>query len=232
MYTSGAREFRASIHVWLLRRVEPRPRSPEGLVVKVLVIGATGVIGRAVVEALSARHDVLQAGHSSGDLRVDITDTASIERLMTDTGQIDAVVSAAGVMHVGPLAEMTEEQMQLGVLNKLLGQINVARVAIPRLNDGGSITLSSGLAARFHRPGWSVLSAVNAGLEAFGRSAATDVPRGIRVNIVSPGAVLETLKRYGIQHLNIGTPAAEVALAYVRFVEGTETGVVADTGRI
>lgn len=63
---------------------------------KVLVIGATGIIGRAVVEALSARHDVLQAGHSSGDLRVDITDTASIERLMTDTGQIDAVVSAGG----------------------------------------------------------------------------------------------------------------------------------------
>ena len=190
------------------------------------------MIGRAIVAALAPRHDVLEAGHSTGKLRVDITDTGSIEALFSDVGMIDAVVSAAGEMHVGPFTEMTEEQMRLGVLHKLLGQINVARLALPWLNDGGSITLSSGLASRSHRPGWAVLSAVNAGLEAFGRSAAVDVPRGIRVNVVSPGGVRETMHRYGVNDPKAGTPAADVAIPYVRFVEGTETGQVADVGGI
>jgi NAD(P)-dependent dehydrogenase (short-subunit alcohol dehydrogenase family) len=199
---------------------------------RVLVVGATGTIGQAVADALSDRHEVLKVGHRSGDLRVDITETASIERLFASVGRVDALVSAAGSIHVGPFAEMTEEQMRIGVMNKLLGQINLARLAIGMLSDGGSITLSSGLASRAHRPGWAVLSAINAGLEAFGRSAATDVPRGIRVNVVSPGFVLETVARRPGARIEAAIPAAEVARAYVRSVEGGETGAVLDAGRI
>lgn len=198
---------------------------------KVLIIGATGTIGRAVAEALSGRHDVVRVGHSSGDLRADITDPASLERLFANVGRVDAVVSAAGVMHVGPLEKMSENDMKLGVMDKLMGQIRVARLALPSLEDGGSITLSSGLASRIYNPGWAVLAAVNAGLEAFGKAAAVDLPRGIRINIVSPGRVLETMKAWGWDS-SIGTPAAEVALAYARLVEGKETGTVVDVGRV
>ena len=134
-------------------------------------------------------------------------------------------------MHVGPLEEMTEEEMKLGLMDKLMGQIRVARLALPALADGGSITLSSGLASRIHRPGWSVLAAVNAGLETFGKAAAVDLPRGIRINIVSPGGVSETMHGAGWD-TSLGTPAAEVALAYVRLVEGQETGAVVDVGRV
>jgi len=198
---------------------------------KVLVIGATGTIGRAVADALSGTHDVVRVGHSSGDLRTDIRDPASLEQLFSHVGRVDAVVSAAGVMHVGPLEEMTEEEMKLGLMDKLMGQIRVARLALPALADGGSITLSSGLASRIHRPGWSVLAAVNAGLETFGKAAAVDLPRGIRINIVSPGGVSETMHGAGWD-TSLGTPAAEVALAYVRLVDGQETGAVVDVGRV
>ena len=198
---------------------------------KILIIGATGTIGRAVADELSGRHDVIRVGHSSGDLRADITDPASLEQLFSNVGPVDAVVSAAGVMYVGPLEKMTEDEMKLGVMDKLMGQIRVARLALPALADGGSITLSSGLASRIYRPGFSVLAAVNAGLEAFGKATALDLPRGIRINIVSPGGVTETMKALGWDS-SIGTPAAEVALAYAGLVEGKETGTVVDVGRV
>ena len=201
---------------------------------KVLVIGSTGTIGRAVADALTARHDVLRVGHSSGDLRMDITDPASIKRLLASTGHVDALVSAAGMAYIGPLADMTREQLRLGVEDKLLGQISLAQLAINAVNDGGSITLSSGLASRTHRPGWSVLSAVNAGLEAFARSAATEMPRKIRINVVSPGVVLETIATLPQPNpfRDAATPVAEIALAYARSVEGRDSGCVIDTGRI
>ena len=201
---------------------------------KVLIIGSTGTIGRAVADALSARHEVIRVGHSSGDLRVDITDPASIKRLFASTGRVDALVSAAGRAAIGSLADMTHEQLRLGVEDKLLGQISLARLAISAVNDGGSITLSSGLASRTQRPGWSVLSAVNAGLEAFARSAATEMPRQIRINVVSPGVVLESIAKLPQPnpYLDAATPVAEIALAYVRSVEGRDAGCVIDTGRI
>ena len=46
---------------------------------RLLIIGSTGTIGQAVVQALSVRHDVVKVGHSSGDLRVDISSTDSIK---------------------------------------------------------------------------------------------------------------------------------------------------------
>ena len=201
---------------------------------KILIIGATGTIGRAVADNLAARHEVLRAGHSSGDLRVDINDAASIAALFATVGQVDALISTAGRVHVGPFATMTDAQTRLGILDKLFGQINLTRLALPFITDGGSITLSSGLASRLYRPGFSVLSAVNAGLEAFGRSGATDMPRGIRLNIVSPGAVRETMAAMpgGAAMLATAMPAAEVALAYVRLAEGKETGAVVDAGQI
>ena len=129
---------------------------------------------------------------------------------------------------------MTCEQLRLGADDKLLGQISLARLAVGSVNDGGSITLSSGLASRTHRPGWSVLSAVNAGLEAFVRSAATEMPRKIRTNVVSPGVVLESIAPLPQPNpfMDAATPVAEIALAYVRSVEGHDTGCVLDTGRI
>ena len=202
---------------------------------KVLIIGATGVIGSAIAKGLSDKHEVIRVGHSSGDLRVDITDTNSMTQLFKTVGRVDAVVSAAGEMYTGPLETMTEEQMKFGFMHKLLGQLNVARLAIPFLNDGGSITLSSGLASRIHRPGWSVLSSVNIGIEIFSTVAALEMPRGTRINVVSPGAVTETLARWGGSAplpISIGTPAAEVALAYIGLVEGTANGTVVDVGGV
>jgi NAD(P)-dependent dehydrogenase (short-subunit alcohol dehydrogenase family) len=70
---------------------------------------------------------------------------------------------------------------------------------------------------------------VNAGLEAFVRSGARDLRRGLRMNAVSPGWVAETVAELGMDAAQ-GTPAAEVARGYVAAVEGTMTGEILRAG--
>jgi NAD(P)-dependent dehydrogenase (short-subunit alcohol dehydrogenase family) len=56
-------------------------------------------------------------------------------------------------------------------------------------------------------------------------AAAVELPRGIRLNAVSPGWVRESLAELGLDPAG-GTPARDVALAYVRAVEGSMQGRV------
>ena len=133
---------------------------------KIIVIGASGTIGRAVSEELSQRHDVIRVGRTRGDYQVDITSQESVEALFAQTGEVDAIVSTTGNLHFGPLSTMTDSQFNLGLQDKLLGQIRLALVGQHFLGDGGSITLVSGIVAllrasmpRRSTPVWKALSA-------------------------------------------------------------------------
>ncbi len=90
---------------------------------KIIVIGASGTIGRAVSEELSQRHEVIRVGRTRGDYQVDITSQESVEALFAQTGEVDAIVSTTGNLHFGPLSTMTDSQFNLGLQDKLLGQI-------------------------------------------------------------------------------------------------------------
>ncbi len=136
---------------------------------KIIVIGASGTIGRAVSEELSQRHEVIRVGRTRGDYQVDITSQESVEALFAQTGEVDAIVSTTGNLHFGPLSTMTDSQFNLGLQDKLLGQIRLALVGQHFLRDGGSITLVSGIVAqepiaqgsmpRRSTPVWKALSA-------------------------------------------------------------------------
>jgi len=193
---------------------------------RILVIGAHGTIGREIVKALSAEHEVLSASRSGSDIQVDITDPASIRAMYERIGNLDAVISAAGSGAWKPLAELTDDDFALSLRYKLMGQVNVVRYGLAQVSDGGSITTTSGILARSPMPGGAAISLVNCGLEGFTRAAALEAPRGIRVNVVSPPWVTETLIEMGSTDLSHGLPAATVAQAYVRSVLGNETGQV------
>ncbi|HYW02466.1 MAG TPA: short chain dehydrogenase [Gammaproteobacteria bacterium] len=197
---------------------------------KVLVIGGTGTIGRAVVTALQSRHDVIAAGHTGGDPRVEITSASSLRSLFRRVGALDAVVCSAGPARFGSLEQLRDEDFTFAVGHKLLGQVGVSRAALAVLRDGGSITLTSGILAGEPVAGSSAISMVNAGVEGYARAAALELPRNIRINVVSPPWVRETLVARGMEP-DAGLPAASVARAYVDSVEGTATGRILDARR-
>lgn len=193
---------------------------------RILVIGATGTIGREIVKALAPQHEVIAASRSGSDVSVDIRDVASIRDLYAHVGRVDAVISAAGSGAWKPLAELTDEDFAISLGYKLMGQVNVVRYGFASVNDGGSITTTSGVLSQSPMAGSGAISLVNAGLEGFTRAAALEAPRNIRVNVVSPPWVTETLIAMGSTDLSHGLPAATVAQAYVRTVMGKETGQV------
>ena len=197
---------------------------------KIILIGASGTIGQAVTQALIARHQVVPVGHTHGAYQVDLASPESIQQLFAAVAPFDAVVSAAGMARFGPLETLTEADFQLSLANKLMGQVNLVRLGLRSMQDGGSFTLTSGVLAQEPMPGSAAISLVNAGLEGFVRAAALEMPRGIRLNVVSPPWVRETLLAMGQDSAN-GLPAAQVATAYVESVESHRHGEVIDARR-
>lgn len=192
---------------------------------RILIVGASGTIGQAVSAALSGRHELVLASRSRSHERVDIADPASIRGLFSRVGRVDGVVSTAGETAWKPLAELTDEDFAFSVRSKLIGQVNLVRAGVAAVGDNGSFTLTSGILATHPTPGGAAISMVNAGVDAFARAAALELPRGIRVNVVSPPWVSETLVAMG-RDPSGGLPAADVARSYVESIEGKQTGSV------
>jgi NAD(P)-dependent dehydrogenase (short-subunit alcohol dehydrogenase family) len=192
---------------------------------RILVVGATGVIGRAIVAALKGEHEVITASRKSSQEHVDISKADSIRQLFSRLDKVDAIVSAVGSAAFKPLADLTDEDFAFSLSNKLMGQVNIVRFGLPSVRDGGSITLTSGTLSQNPVPGSAAVSLVNAGIEGFVRAAALDAGKKARINVVSPGWVSETLAAMG-RDPKTGVPANVVARAYVQSVTGRQTGAV------
>ncbi|MBK5539467.1 short chain dehydrogenase [Pseudomonas sp. TH05] len=198
---------------------------------KILLIGAHGTIGSAVDHELSQRHEVIRIGRTSGELQVDISDSASIRRLFEQTGKFDALISATGRVTFAPLGDMSADDFTLGLENKLMGQVNLLLIGREFANDGASFTLTSGILNRDPIRTGASAALVNGAIDGFVRSAALELPRGLRINAISPTVVQEAMGSYapyfrGFKPVN----AAEVALAYAKSVEGLQTGQVYQVG--
>jgi len=194
---------------------------------KVIVIGANGAVGKAAVDELSARHEIISVGRSSGDIQADIEDVDSIRAMYQQAGKVDAVVSAVGHGHFGAVHEMTSEQFMKGINHKLLPQVNLVLEGFDFINDGGSFTLTSGVLNRDPIPGGSCAAAANGALDGFVLGAAVDMPRGIRINAVSPEVLEVSRQKYdGFFRGHIHVSSADVGLAYSKAVEGCLTGQV------
>ncbi|HTR11915.1 MAG TPA: short chain dehydrogenase [Roseiarcus sp.] len=197
---------------------------------RILIIGASGVLGRAIVAELAPRHEIVTAGSTSGDVRIDIADPANIVEGVRTAGALDAVACAAGAVNFTPFsaikpAPIEQSAYGLGLANKLMGQVNLALAARDHLNDGGSITLISGVTADAPIAAGSSASMVSGALHSFVMTAAVEMPRGLRINVVSPTLFDESLESFGPFFRGFDTvPVARAARAFSRSIEGLETG--------
>ncbi len=194
---------------------------------KILVIGGTGTIGQGIVDELSKYHEVIVASLNQSDVKVDISSEASIQAMYKTVGKVDAVVSAAGKVQFIPFDEFTAQGYRVGLMNKLMGQVNLVTIGLDYLNDKGSFTLTSGVLNRDPIKTGSSASMVNGALDAFVKAVAIEMPRGIRINSVSPTVLKESMDIYGDYFKGFKpVPLVDVVLAYRKSVEGLLTGKV------
>jgi NAD(P)-dependent dehydrogenase (short-subunit alcohol dehydrogenase family) len=192
---------------------------------RVLLIGATGTIGSAVQKELVSRHEIISAGRTRMDVFVDITSPESIKQMYEKVGKVDAVISTAGATYFGFLKELTPENNEISIQSKLKGQVNLVLLGLAHVNNGGSFTLTTGIIMDDPIVGGASAALVGGAIQAFVKSAAIEMPRGLRINNVSPNVVEESLDKYGPFFPGFeSVPASRVAKAYLKSVEGAQTG--------
>lgn len=194
---------------------------------KILIIGASGTIGKHLFAEFSRRHEVLTASRNGAQIEVDIMSPISIRRMYETVGEIDAVVCAAGPAKFGSLQSLSEDDFYVGIRGKLMGQVNLALIGQEFILDCGSITLTTGILADEPVHGSAALSMVNGGINSFVAAAAGEFPRGIRINAVCPTLVEDSVEAYGNIFAGFDpVPMKRVVNGYVRSVEGNATGKV------
>jgi NAD(P)-dependent dehydrogenase (short-subunit alcohol dehydrogenase family) len=185
---------------------------------KAIVIGS-GTIGSAVKRALADNgHEVVSVGRKSGDYQADIGDPGSLRDLFSRIGSFDAIANAAGDVSFGAFDQTTDEQWASSIKSKGMGQINLVRSALPFIADNGSFTLISGVLTEEHIYGGAIGTTVNHMIEGFVKGAAGELPRGLRINCISPTVLTESVAYHAYFPGFIPVPAWEVGQAYLRAI--------------
>ena len=196
---------------------------------KILVIGASGLIGKGVADELAKKHEVIRASRN-GDVQVDVNNPDSISEMYKRVGKLDAVAFAAGKVPFKPLTELTREDFVAGLTDKAIGQIDLVLKGTDYLSDGGSFTLMSGVLAREAILTGAVASAANGAIESFVMAASVELPRGIRINSISPNVLVESPGYHdyfpGFEQVKL----ADVVRLYVKSIEGPQTGQIYKLG--
>ena len=191
---------------------------------KIILIGL-GPIGSAVKEALEKKgHSVVPVSRTSGDFQADLCDQSSLKALFANVGKFDAVACAAGDVFPAPLEQATDEQWANSFQAKAMGQINLVRVGLPLVADRGSFTLISGVLTDEYVHGGVIGTTINHTVEGFVKAAAVELPRGLRINCISPTVLAESVAYHPFFPGFIPVPASEVAQAYVRAISTPITG--------
>ncbi len=192
---------------------------------RIVIIGGNGTIGKRVVERLSQKHELIIAGRSSGDVKVDFSDSKSISKMFEQIGKVDAIVAIAGDAKWDKFDSLTEDDFYIGIKSKLMGQVNVVRIGKEFLNPGGSITLSTGILADDPVVMTTSASMVNGGIHSFVKAVALELENGIRINAVCADLVEDAYEKYKDYFPgNTPVPMHKVVDGYVKSIEGKITG--------
>ncbi len=207
----------------MTKSAHPAPSNPQ----RVLLIGARGLIGRAIHKQLESephRYEVVSLSRSTRP-GLDLEDRPSIARTLAALAPFDHVVVAAGEADFVTVDALSESSFLLAIQSKLLGQVGVALAALPHLPPGGSITLTSGALSHSPTMGSTPAALVNGAIDSFVRAVAFELHDTRRINAISPGWITDTLLRFGMDPQG-GSSAEEVAEMYVHALQSDLHGSV------
>ncbi len=194
---------------------------------RILIIGGNGTIGKKVTQHFSEKHEVIVAGRTSGDITVDIASSDSIKELFQKTGKIDAIVNIAGDAKWDKFDNLSEDDFYIGVKSKMMGQVNLVRLGRAYLNQGGSITLTTGILADEPVDMTTSAAMVNGAIQSFVKAVVLELENGIRVNVVSADLVEDAYEKYKDYFPgNTPVPMRKVVDGYVKSVEGKINGEI------
>jgi len=194
---------------------------------KILIVGGHGTIGKAVSKHLATKHELVIAGRTTGDVQVNIADSDSIKAMFDEVGQIDAIVCIAGEAKWGAFDSLSEDDFYVGLRSKLMGQVNLVRIGKDYLNDGGSITLSTGILADHPVATTTSAAMVNGGIHSFVKAVALELRTQCRINVVSLGLVEDSVTKYAAYFPGYNPiPMSKVINAYVKSIEGHDNGLI------
>jgi NAD(P)-dependent dehydrogenase (short-subunit alcohol dehydrogenase family) len=198
---------------------------------RILVVGAEGTVGKAAISGFSKGHEIITAGRTSGAIQVDVNDEVSVTAMYQKIGMLDAVVACTGHSYFGPVSTMSPLQFLDGMKDKVMGQVNLVLLGLNHVNDSGSFTLVSGILSRDPIRQGANAAACDGALDAFVIGAAIEMPRGIRINAVSPGLLADAAQKYdGYFPGHDPVSNQRVGLAFAKSVEGAVTGQVICVG--
>ncbi len=189
---------------------------------KIIIVGASGKIGREIDKAVSGSHAVVRVGATSGDVQCDYTSVDSVRSMFEAIGPFDALVATAGGDSTfRGFDELDDDDYRYGFERKFLGQVRLLTLGQTSIRDNGSFTFTSGFLGHYPNPASIATGPLNAAIDTFVKNTALLLPRGVRINIVSPAPVVEP----GREGRGLVT-AAQCAQFYVEAIEGSMSGKV------
>jgi NAD(P)-dependent dehydrogenase (short-subunit alcohol dehydrogenase family) len=189
---------------------------------KIIIVGASGRIGKEVDKALSGSHEIIRVGTRSGDVQCDYTVPGSIHDMFEKIGAFDSLISVVGGDSTfKPFTSLEDEDYRYGFERKFLGQIRFLKFGENFVRDKGSFVLTSGFLSNYPNPASIATGPLNAAIDTFVKNTAPLLPRGIRINVVSPAPIVEP----GQESRGLVT-AEETAKLYVEAIEKNISGKV------
>jgi len=193
---------------------------------KMIIVGATGTMGKHLTGAFEKEHEVIKAASNGGDIQVDITSAESIENMYNQAGPFDALISTAGPTYVGPWKKMTDKDFRKGIDGKMMGQINLVLIGQHYINPKGSFSLITGALTHDPQKNFANASAANGAVEAFVRAAAIELENGIRINAVSPTVIENSPHYFPFFPGDIPVTMQQLEFGFRKSIFGANTGQV------
>lgn len=193
---------------------------------KIIIVGATGTMGRYLSGALEKEHEIVKVSTNAGDIPTDITDVEAIEEMYRKVGDFDALICTAGPTHVGAWKGLTDREFRKGVEGKMMGQINLVLIGQRYIKPGGSFTLITGALTHEPQRNFANASAANGAVEAFVRAAAIELENGIRINAVSPGVIENSPQYFPFFPGELPTTMRQLEYGFRKSVFGANTGQI------